>query len=405
MANDWRTCTLGEVVELKRGFDLPGHKRKPGPIPLVSSSGVTDHIDTPMAAGPGVVTGRYGTIGEVFYIPTDFWPLNTTHFVNDFKGNDPRFISYLLQQLQFRAYSDKAAVPGLNRNHLHTAPVSIPSDSREQRAIAAILGAFDDKIDLNRRMCETLEAIARALFKSWFVDFDPVRAKAAGRDPGLPKPLADLFPASLENSELGPIPAGWQAGPLGDIAANPRRLFDPSAQGAALPYIGLEHMPKRSIAVPGWGSSAALASQKFEFRRGEILFGKLRPYFHKVAIAPVDGVCSTDILVISPSQPHWYGLLAGTASSDEFVAYTNAGSTGTRMPRTSWAEMARYPLAQPPAEIAREFSVHFTTKSERITAATHESRTLASIRDTLLPKLISGEIRVKEAEKAAAAAL
>ena len=114
----WRETTLGEVIELKRGYDLPKRQRVPGPVPLVSSSGISDHHTEAKVKGPGVVTGRYGTLGQVYYIQDDFWPLNTTLYVRDFKGNDPRFISYFLQGLDFFAYSDKAAVPGLNRNHL-----------------------------------------------------------------------------------------------------------------------------------------------------------------------------------------------------------------------------------------------------------------------------------------------
>ena len=207
---EWRDATLGDMIELKRGHDLPQQDRHRGTIPIVSSSGVSDYHSVPKVKGPGVVTGRYGTLGQVFYVAEDFWPLNTTLYVCNFKGNDPRFVSYFLRSVDFLAYSDKAAVPGLNRNHLHQALVRYPTDIMEQRAIAHILGTLDDKIELNRRMNETLEAMARALFKSWFVDFDPVRAKAQGRDPGLPKHIADLFPDHFEDSQLGEIPAGWE---------------------------------------------------------------------------------------------------------------------------------------------------------------------------------------------------
>jgi type I restriction enzyme S subunit len=218
MASEWRETTLGEVIELKRGYDLPQRQRIRGRVPLVSSSGVTDYHSAAMVRGPGVVTGRYGTLGQVFYINEDFWPLNTTLYVRDFKGNDPRFISYFLRGLDFLVYSDKAAVPGLNRNDLHQALVRVPVDVGEQRAIARVLSTLDDKIELNRKMNETLEAMARALFKSWFVDFDPVRAKAAGRDTGLPKALTDLFPNQFEDSNLGQIPTGWSVQSLRDIA-------------------------------------------------------------------------------------------------------------------------------------------------------------------------------------------
>jgi len=202
MSGEWKELALGDVIELKRGYDLPQQQRRSGRAPIVSSLGITGCHAEAMVKSPGVVTGRYGTLGQVFYITKDFWPLNTTLYVHNFKGNDPRFISYLLCSLDFLAYSDRAAVPGLNRNHLHTALVRLPTNVAEQRAIAHILGTLDDKIELNRRMNETLEAMARALFKSWFVDFDPVRAKAEGRDPGLPKDIANLFPDRFEDSEL-----------------------------------------------------------------------------------------------------------------------------------------------------------------------------------------------------------
>jgi type I restriction enzyme S subunit len=244
--------------------------------------------------------------------------------------------------------------------------------------------------------------MARALFKSWFVDFDPVRAKAEGRDPGLPKPLADLFPDSFEDSELGEIPKGWKVGTIGDVAEHPRRGVHPDAIDNSTPYIALEHMPARCIALSEWGTADGLESNKFEFKRGEILFGKLRPYFHKVGVAPVDGVCSTDIVVVKPRAEHWFGFVLGHVSSEAFVEYTSAGSTGTKMPRTSWGEMARYPGVLPPDPIAQAFTAQIHPSVARILAAVHESRTLAALRDTLLPKLISGELRVKDAERFAA---
>jgi type I restriction enzyme S subunit len=275
----------------------------------------------------------------------------------------------------------------------------------EQRAIAHILGTLDDKIELNRRMSQTLEAMARALFKSWFVDFDPVRAKMDGRWqrgqslPGLPAHLYDLFPARLVDSELGEIPEGSEAGALGNVAENPRRGAQPNSIPPDTPYIALEHMPRRCIALSDWGTAEGIESNKFEFRKGEILFGKLRPYFHKVGVAPVDGVCSTDIVVVCPRTPHWFAFVLCVVSSDDFVEFTNAGSTGTKMPRTSWADMARYEIALPPDALAQTFNGIVRRQVDRLIAAVHESRTLAALRDALLPKLICGEIRVKDAEK------
>lgn len=287
----------------------------------------------------------------------------------------------------------------LTKGHIERFLTPLPP-LEEQRAIASILGSLDDKIELNRRMNETLEEMARALFKSWFVDFDPVRAKMEGREPfGMEDEMTALFPNSLEDSLLGEIPKGWRVGSLGDIADNIRRGIDPAEVSSTTPYIGLDHMPRKSIALSEWGEAGQVASNKFEFLQGEILFGKLRPYFHKVGVAAVDGVCSTDILVVAPRLSLWYGLTLGYLSSVELVNYADATSTGTKMPRAKWSDLALFPITIPSEEVAENFTEKVQSLVERIQVNIHESRTLAAIRDALLPKLLSGEVRVREAEE------
>jgi type I restriction enzyme S subunit len=314
------------------------------------------------------------------------------------------FIRYLLAGPEFQHQVEAAGVGSVIRHfgpmHLRGMSVHLPTPD-EQRAIAHILGTLDDKIELNRRMNETLEAIARAIFQSWFVDFDPVRAKAQGESPEsicrrlrLTPDLLALFPDRLVDSELGEIPEGWKIGTLGDIAEHPRRGIQPSQIAANTPYIALEHMPRRCIALSEWNIAEDIESNKFEFRKGEILFGKLRPYFHKVGVAPLDGVCSTDIVVITSKSDEWFGFVLGHVSSDIFVEHTNAGSTGTKMPRTNWTDMSRYEIVMPPKSIAEVFTALIRPEIDRIIAAIHEARTLATVRDTLLPKLLSGELRV-----------
>ena len=458
----------------------------------------------------------------------------------------------------------------------------------EQRAIAHILGTLDDKIELNRRMNETLEAMARALFKSWFVDFDPVRAKVALRidasdrapgpitpplrgsrgnkgvspqasrwgdsnaaqpprpwpeirrqytskalhhsqsmrqnqtsaegllwyylrnkqlggykfrrqqpigpyiadfaclpkkllieldggqhadpkapdeqrdqflrqqgyrvlrfwnhevftdcfsvlervyealtDPPPPQPAPDglasatppqggsdwtidrarayldgmgpdiaaLFPDRFVDSELGEIPAGWEIGNLGHVAENPRRAVQPSDIDVGTRYIALEHMPKRCLGLSEWSSAIGVGSNKFAFRRGEFLFGKLRPYFHKVGIAPVSGVCSTDISVIAPMENIWSSFVLLCISSDKFVAYTDQTSTGTKMPRTSWNIMRQFELCLPTRSVTSLFQEIAQPMLDRIEANCHKSRALVALREALLPKLISGNLRLRE---------
>ena len=316
----------------------------------------------------------------------------------DQKKAHPGYYFYYLQSHQGRSairsiVEQGAGAAGIRASDLATLEVQwrpLP----EQRAIAYILGTLDEKIELNRRMNETLEQMARALFKSWFVDFEPVRAKMAGRNTGLPKHLANLFPDRLVDSELGEIPEGWEAGALGDIAFSPRRSVKPASLDGETPYIGLEHMPRHSIALTEWENVEKVTSNKSIFEKGEVLFGKLRPYFHKVGTAPVDGVCSTDVVVIVSKATEWSAFALACVSSVKFVSYTNQASTGTKMPRTSWKIMGDYRMCLPTAPVARAFQNVAHPVLEHIIANIHESRTLASLRDTLLPKLVSGEVRV-----------
>ena len=221
---------------------------------------------------------------------------------------------------------------------------------------------------------------------AWTVE--RARAYLDGMDPE----VAALFPDGFEDSEVGAIPAGWRIGRLADIAVAPRRGVDPTDLSNETPYIGLEHMPRRSIALAEWENAGKVVSNKTAFEQGEFLFGKLRPYFHKVGIAPISGICSTDVIVIAPKTPEWSPFLLTLISSDEFVTNVDQASTGTRMPRTNWEAMGRYQHCRPAKAVAQAFQEATQPLLSRIIADIHKSRTLATIRDTLLPKLLSDDL-------------
>ena len=313
---------------------------------------------------------------------------------------DSAWLAYYLAHIDVCAWLEANAV-GATMPHLNTGLVgSVPvfcAPLAEQRAIAAILGALDDKIEVNRKASAALEEMARALYRSWFVDFDPVWAKLEGRQPAhMDVATAALFPDSFDEDGL---PVGWRSGKLSDVAVNPRNGVKPEQISPETPYIGLEHMPRRSITLPDWGTAADVGSQKSGMCAGDFLFGKLRPYFHKVGIAPVDGICSTDIIVVRPKTPEWAGFVLSIISTDEFVEHTNAGSSGTRMPRTNWSDMGAYEITMPPGIVASAYDATTKPWRDRIVAGVHENRTLAALRDTLLPSLMSGELRVGEARE------
>ena len=295
-----------------------------------------------------------------------------------------------------------------------------------QQEITTLLGALDDRITLLRETNATLEAIAQAMFKSWFVDFDPVHANATlpsprGRGAGgegnnasrhpHPSPLpagegvqsmsvatAALFPDSFEESELGLIPKGWKVGTLGDIAKTVKKQLQPSALHSELHYVGLEHIPRKSLSLSDWGDAEGLGSAKAAFAKDDILFGKLRPYFHKVVIAPFDGVCSTDILVCQSIKPPYYGLAAMHLFSKTLIDYAERLSNGAKMPRVNWKDLAAYPICVPPEALAANYSEIIKPLISRMIANVHQAQTLATLRDTLLPRLISGQLRIENIE-------
>jgi len=405
LEDQWREVRLGDVVTLQRGFDLPSQRRKPGAIPIVSSSGISGRHIEAKVVGPGVVTGRYGTIGQVFFVDEDFWPLNTTLYVRDFKGNDPLFVSYLLRTLDFQSHNDKSSVPGVNRNHLHTAKVRVPPLS-EQRAIAAILSALDDKIELNRRMNRTLEAMARAIFTSWFVDFDPVRAKMEGRQPfGMDADTAALFLDAFEDSPLGQIPRGWQVGRFSDTI---ELLSGGTPKTSVAEYWGGD-TPWFSVAdAPNTGDVYVIDTEKKITQAGlQRSPAQLLPVGTTIISARgTVGKCALVGVPMAMNQS-CYGV-RGVAGQGNFYTYFSLrsvvselqqGSHGSVFDTITRDTFNMVDVVIPPAIIAQQFETIVTPYLQRIRCNLLELRTLGAIRDALLPKLLSGDLRIAEAER------
>ncbi len=272
----------------------------------------------------------------------------------------------------------------------------------DQRAVAHVLGTLDDKIELNRRMNATLEAMARALFRSWFVDFDPVRAKMEGRDPGLPKDIADLFPDRMVDSELGEIPEGWSLLPLTElIDVNPKRVL---RKGMVAPYLDMANMPTRGHVPDSIGDRSCGSGMRFA--NGDTLVARITPCLENGKIAFVDflgdgevGWGSTEYIVLKPKPPipdEFAYCLARSARFREFAVQNMSGTSGRqRVPATA---LSGYRMSVPPRGIATAFGRAARPLLARASARASESRALGAIRDALLPKLVSGELRVNVRE-------
>jgi type I restriction enzyme S subunit len=373
MSVEWRESTWGDVISLEYGKALRGYDTPSGKFRVFGSNGPIGWTTQPLASGPGVILGRKGATRGVEFSREPFFVIDTAYYAVPKTELDMRWLFYAIKHHKLGEIDDGSPIPSTTRSAVYVRDLRVPPIA-EQKSIATVLGPLDDKIELNRQMNETLEALTQTLFKNWFMDAAATK-----------------------------LPNGWREGTLGEVAENPRRGIQPDEIKSSTPYIGLEHMPRRSIALSEWESDTKLGSNKLEFKRGEILFGKLRPYFHKVGVAPLGGVCSTDILVVRPKTPEWFGFVLGHVSSVELVNHTNAASTGTKMPRTNWNDLARFEVALPPESLAAEFTATIRPMIDRIIANIHESRTLAALRDALLPKLLSGELRVPVAHTKEAA--
>ena len=369
-----REFQLGDVLKLQRGHDLPERLRQEGEIPVVTSSGITGFHNEAKAKAPGVVTGRYGTLGEVFYLEQDYWPHNTSLYVVDFKGTHPRFASYFLSNVLRNYQSDKAAVPGIDRNVLHALDVHVPIGPA-QETIASILSAYDDAIENNRRRMALLEKYARLLYEEWFVRL--------------------RFPGHEHTPVSHGLPQGWEKKPLNAICPDLREAANPADLEPGTPYIGLEHMPRRSITLLEWGTSEDVTSTKLRYQAGDILFGKIRSYFHKVGFALTDGVTSSDAIVLRPIDPLFFSYSLLTVSSDWFVnVVSKTAKEGSKMPRADWNLMEMHSLAVPPRAILETLNETIRPILDQLRNLAFQNQKLRAARDLLLPRLMSGEIDV-----------
>lgn len=369
---EWREARLGDLIELKRGYDLPSRERSPGAYPIVSSSGITGTHRESRVPGPGVVTGRYGTLGQVYFVAHDFWPLNTTLYVKDFRGNDPRFVSYFLQTLDWSQFTDKAAVPGVNRNHVHELKVHFPCSS-EQRAIARVLGALDDKIELSSRVSQKMDQLWQLHLESTVGSWD------------------------LNGDSL---PAGWYTTPLSSLARFVNgRNFTKDATGTGRMVVRIAELnsgpggstiyndidvPDEHVVRPGdllFAWSGSLGVQRW-FRPEAIV----NQHIFKVVPAPGFAIWFVQghLLRLLP----WYRQVAADKA-------------------TTMGHIQRYhldePVVVPDEQTLTRLDAVCQQLWERALASERESLVLAQLRDALLPKLLSGELRVGDAEKLASA--
>lgn len=393
--SEWKNGILGEIINLKRGYDLPKGIREAGEYPLYSSSGLSDRINEYKVKGPGVITGRYGSIGEVFYSWNDFWPLNTTLYVEDFKGNDEKFIYYYLKTINYNQYSDKSAVPGINRNHLHELAVKIPP-LPVQRRIANILSSLDDKIENNCKTCEKLEEIAQAIFKRWFVDFE------FPNEEGFPYKSSGGEMVYCE--ELGKeIVKGWRVATINDCCekiyngGTPKRDNEEYWNSNDIPWLtsgevreNIINKTDNYISEQGFNNSSAKWAPALS--TVVALYGATAG---QVALLAIDtttnqAVCS----LIAKKHFAFYNYLVLSLSVKELFNK----AIGSAQQNISKGIVENYRILMPSDKIIEGFDKAIQSTFFKIISYKNQIETLQQVRDALLPKLISGELAVDGAE-------
>lgn len=380
----WKACRLGDVVTLKRGYDLPDAKRVPGEVPIVSSSGVTGYHNVKKVLGPGVVTGRYGTLGQVYYIEQDYWPLNTSLYVCDFKGNDPAFIAYFLTHVLRGTQSDKAAVPGVNRNDLHDRPVRAPRVD-VQRRIVEVLRPYDEFISNNARRLALLDEFVRSLFREWFIVL--------------------RFPGHEHVPVRSGVPQGWDLTTLGACCGSLEDgdWIESKDQGGydyrllQISNIGVNEFVET-------GNLRFITEDTFrrlkcrEVKPGQILISRMPKPIGRawlVTKMPWKMVTAVDVAILTPKQgvTDEY-FLVHHLNSPATIEHCERRAVGATRPRVARRALATVPVLVPPPTLQALFREVAEPVHAQRANLFRQNEKLRTARDLLLPRLMSGEITV-----------
>lgn len=377
----WQRRKIGDLINLKRGYDLPSSDRINGDIPIISSSGITDFHNEFKKCGEGVVTGRYGTLGEVFYINGKYWPLNTTLYVTDFKGNYPKFIYYFLKTLKLERFNGAAAVPGLDRNVIHKVEVLFPNDFSTQQKIASILSAYDELIENNKQRIKLLEEMAEEIYKEWFVRL--------------------RFP-NYENTEfVDGLPKGWENSKIKDFG---KVITGKTPSTVIAEYYGGE-IP--FIKTPDMHGKIFLLST-------EETITELGKNSQKSQTIPENSICvncigalsgSVSITTeISQTNQQIHSIILNTLRDREFLFFLlrglkpyilQLGNTGATMTNVSKGKFENIDVIKPSDDVIENFSKITFSIFEEIKVLSQKNQLLQQTRDLLLPRLISGKLSVE----------
>ncbi len=416
----WANTPLGDLITLQRGHDLPSQKRIDGNTPIMGSSGVTGFHNVSKTLGPGVVVGRSGnSMGEVSYCDVDFWPLNTCLYITDFKGNDPRYIYYLLKTIDFDQFNSGSAQKSLNRNAVYPFEVYSTSDKKEQIAIGQNLSTLEDKIESNSQINQTIEQIAQAIFKRWFVDFEPVKAKIAAREALLAdnpsatveqiaqaeqqaaikaisgagdivpteqlQTLAELLPNQLVDSELGEIPVGWEITPFSKLTklTKGKNITKKTVVHGNVPVVAGGLKPSC------YHNTANVKGPVITVSASGANAGYVNMYFTDIWASDCSFICSK-------ATKYLYTNYVLLKLKQKLIT---SMQTGAAQPHIYPKDFDRLNVVIPEGNLFDVVEDIFSGLFNKIKNNELENSSLSEMRDILLPKLLSGEIDLTSNQK------
>ena len=387
--NGWQSLKIGDITENFDSKRIPIREkdRISGSYPYYGASGIVDYVQDFIFDGYFILVAEDGEnlrsrkTPIAFPANGKFWVNNHAHIVQGNVFADTKFIGYLIESTDISGFLTGSTIPKLTQKNLNDIPVMVPPFS-EQKAIAHILGTLDDKIELNQKMNQTLEDIAKAIFKSWFVDFNPVRAKMEGKPTGLPPEIDELFPDELVDSEIGEIPKGWEVLKVKDEAIRLKvgKLYSNKTveEAGSIPVLD-----QSDVGIIGYHSNEEFGSASFENQVFTVANHtcKMRLLFSDF------GVIQNVIPIQSKSYPTiWFYLR--TLGIKQFEEYKG------HIP-----DFMDTQLCFPSVQLAKSLNQLVTPLFHNIEIANRENKVLIELRDVLLPKLISGELRIPDAEK------
>jgi len=364
-----------------------------------------DSLSGNLARAGDLIFTQRGTLGQVALVPKQgagkyLVSQSQMKATIDPSKADAVFLYYFFssaaQQEWIRCNAIQTGVPHTNLGILKKHLVLLPPLA-EQRMIASVLSSLDDKIEQNRRTGRALEALARATFKAWFVDFEPVKAKAAGAAgfPGMPPAAFADLPYRLIESPFGAVPEGWAVGTMGDLLKERGERVTPGNETRRLPYVPIDCITSRRVTLETFKSGEEAQSSLIRFQDGDILFGAMRPYFHKVCLAPFSGTTRTTCFVLVPRTDSDRAFALMLASEPATVQFATTHSVGSTIPYAKWqSSLHEMPCFLPPEALRAAFGMFVDSLLHLSNQTVHESAKLATLRDYLLPRLLSGEVRV-----------